>query len=667
MKFRVKVIIPVMILLLVSISLLSIFLLFNTGTLFKNNLLKEASGNLTNVKNIVLNQEEAVKVTTETISKTGIPLANSVARILDKDKSLLSLEGMSNLAKSLNIEEICVVNKQGIIVSSNIANYINFDFNSSEQTKPFLDILSGKIDSLAQMPMKRGSDGKLFQFIGVRNAEGNVVQVGFSPEAIVSIQNTLNIESLLENMKLSSEGIAFTVSKDGTIVYHPSKELVGKNVSELTGKKDFIKGDAGNLEYVKDDRSMLYTYQKLDDNTYIVIDQNLDALNQFNKQLLKISLWVIIIIAVISAGVIYLIVTKVAIKPINKLVDGIKRLEEGDFTVEIDHKSKDEIGVLTSSLNVTTSGIRNVIYKIKELSSQLLENNIEIKNYSRSVANSSEEISVAVEEIATGSTAQANSTTDTLELTNVLDDKIKLGTVELNDVIRCSEDMNEKSVKGKESIHVLNRKISETTEVSDEVYNNINELLSKSNLIGNIVDTIKSIADQTNLLALNAAIESARAGEHGRGFAVVAGQVKKLAEESESSSSEIQSIVSEIISLINRTTKSVEESKTAMDEAKGSINEANVAFEGLDISVSDVLKSVDLLSVNNNEIAKAKDELLTSIENIASIAHENAACAEEVSSSTEEQTTSVNKTSELIDNLNKMNEDLSDLISNFKV
>lgn len=125
-----------------------------------------------------------------------------------------------------------------------------------------------------------------------------------------------------------------------------------------------------------------------------------------------------------------------------------------------------------------------------------------------------------------------------------------------------------------------------------------NNVLIQSNEIQNIITVIRDIADQTNLLALNAAIEAARAGEHGRGFAVVADEVRKLAESTQDSLSNIEINVKSLVQNIQEMGESVKEQTIAITQISKSI-----------IDIDEIAKQNVNIAQSTNSVATEVDEM----------------------------------------------------------
>ncbi|WP_442778075.1 MULTISPECIES: methyl-accepting chemotaxis protein [unclassified Helicobacter] len=120
------------------------------------------------------------------------------------------------------------------------------------------------------------------------------------------------------------------------------------------------------------------------------------------------------------------------------------------------------------------------------------------------------------------------------------------------------------------------RNIAQKMQASSDLVVSLN---AQSDEIKSVIQTIKDIADQTNLLALNAAIEAARAGEHGRGFAVVADEVRKLAERTGRSITEITATINSIRDVTSQVVESI---KVSISEVEDSVKLANDAKEFMD-------------------------------------------------------------------------------------
>jgi methyl-accepting chemotaxis protein len=181
----------------------------------------------------------------------------------------------------------------------------------------------------------------------------------------------------------------------------------------------------------------------------------------------------------------------------------------------------------------------------------------------------------------------------------------------------------------------------------------VQDLGTQSEKIGDIVIAINDIADQTNLLALNAAIEAARAGEHGRGFAVVADEVKKLAERTSASTTEIGEMISTIREGVQKT---VEIMDTAKDKVVAGVEFSSQASTALE----KIIKSTDSLYGGIHQIATAIEEMSATTNGITrDINH--------ISVVTKETFTSSEEISGAATSLSSLARTLEQDISDFKV
>lgn len=217
---------------------------------------------------------------------------------------------------------------------------------------------------------------------------------------------------------------------------------------------------------------------------------------------------------------------------INRVMTQIR--ESRNMTLGISDGSEDEIGSIAQSFDDLTSDTRAVISDIKDNSRQ----NADI---SSQLFGTSEEIrkSISVE----GKTLTDKAIELGERLGHALHTSVSQSLNTRDEIQQAVKDLKE----AKTQILQLVDDISANAESEQELARQIESLNRDAEQVKGVLTVIAEIADQTNLLALNAAIEAARAGEHGRGFAVVSDEVRKLAERTQKSLTEINTTVNMIV------------------------------------------------------------------------------------------------------------------------
>lgn len=298
--------------------------------------------------------------------------------------------------------------------------------------------------------------------------------------------------------------------------------------------------------------------------------------------------------------------------------------------------------------------------EIFSISDTLSHESLDLDEKNANMISSLENINRSIEEIAQGSTSQAQ---DTHEISDALAELIRI--IEEND--RESAEVQEgiSSIQTQKDIGLT--AIAELRQLSEstiEVMNEIREVMDITNRnVANIIEEaegVKEIASQTNLLSLNASIEAARAGEEGRGFAVVASEIQKLSEET---SKLVEGIDRESQDLLESVSES-NESINRIVEATSSQYEEVVKIENIFNITSDLTnassESVEKLSQSSTELNSSVHTIETLLDNLIAVTEENAALTEESSANLNQQ---LNYTQDIVgigENITELSEVLKD-------
>lgn len=442
---------------------------------------------------------------------------------------------------------------------------------------------------------------------------------------------SLSLEMLsqsVDGIKVGNAGYGFIIDQNGFVLAHPDENLRMKlNLVESSqlgyvgldevGRK-MLRNESGVHRITKpngDKEIVAYTTipnsPGWDLGVVIPLNQLMGDVNHLLKVTIGIALGVIAVALLISAWLAGTISAPVAL-----VSENLEVMAAGDLTRKVDIKSNDEVGLMGQAFNSMAEGLQNMVRSLIDV----VENST---SSSQELSATSEEYVASLEEVA----STLNEFAQTIS-------GVHQNAVEMNTTAQRVGSLSDEGVAKMQHTGDSMEQIRQSSLESKQV---INELESSTYEINEVVSLISAIAEQTNLLALNAAIEAARAGEHGRGFAVVADEVRKLAEQTQTSIESIVPVVDRLrkgmqqaVSVTDRTNEDIEVGFGALKAAQDAFGAIEQNTRGMISLIHDVAEATAEIDSGGQELAATVEEQSASMQQIASTAQSLAAMAEQL-------------------------------------
>lgn len=440
-----------------------------------------------------------------------------------------------------------------------------------------------------------------------------------------------------------SSSYAYIVSSDGTMLYHPTAEKIGKSVENAV-----IKGVVSELKNGQKPENKVVTYDfngvnkyaayniSKDQSKIVVISADESEVLQPVNNMMKLAVFALIVVVVIVSAI-GAVITEIALRPIIRVSQIVQKMADLDFSenenTEKMKKRKDETGVMTRSVALLREELVDLLEGIQKQSVQLFKTSANLDGDSDETQKMVEQVDRAVGDIATGATSQAQ------ETQNATENVIAMGNM-IEDTNAEAERLNGNAQQMKDSSDQAMQILKELNEINDRTKQSIEEVYTQTNITNESVQKIKeatvliaSIAEETNLLSLNASIEAARAGEQGKGFAVVASQIQKLAEQSNESASQIDEITNALISDSTKSVETIAQVRDIMNEQSEKMEKTDSMFRQVNTGVDHAMDSVNTITEKTELLNQSREKIIDVVQNLSAIAEENAASSQETSAS----------------------------------
>ncbi|UXP32720.1 methyl-accepting chemotaxis protein [Reichenbachiella agarivorans] len=350
--------------------------------------------------------------------------------------------------------------------------------------------------------------------------------------------------------------------------------------------------------------------------------------------------------------------------PFNAINEVINKASQSDLTGRYTGVAHGDILYLTSNLNTAMENLSTLLSEISNKVTVIGMASQEMLLTTEEMDASTTEISTAIAQMSQGANSQLNSVDQSTQLMEgILSSSNEMGD-QAQSIKNTAQSGAEKSQEGMQLIGKLDQNMKDILRFSDQSNLSISTLTQRSKEITSVIRIIKEIAAQTNLLALNAAIEAAQAGDSGRGFAVVAEEIRKLAEDSRKSVTEIEMLISGVQTDTQSTAKLISEMGTFVRAGEEASQRTLTTFKEIAKYYIQTLGKSEMIVHATEKQTSDVENVVNILRGLVVIAEQTAAGTDEVASSATElssgMTNYINQSKQVLQIVNQLQQKMEE-------